>query len=97
MAVLIGQEQIGLGALADDLQLGAQRVQFLALGQGRLLDHVVCRPPGDLGHTVQRFVPLLRKVAVKQDPLRAAHHRRAQHQKGRHHRKEGDGNTFAHY
>ena len=52
MAVLIGQEQIGLGALADDLQLGAQRVQFLALGQGRLLDYVVRRPPGDLGHAV---------------------------------------------
>ena len=97
MAVLIGQEQIGFGALADDLQLGAQRVQFLALGQGRLLDHVVRRPPGDLGHAVQRFVPLLCKVAVEQDPLRAAHQHDAQHHQGGHHGEKGCGDTFTHY
>ena len=61
MAVLIGQEQIGFGALADDLQLGAQRVQFLALGQGRLLDHIICGPPGHICNAVQCIIALLRE------------------------------------
>ena len=96
-AVLIGEKEVGLCALADDHQLVAQRIQLVAAGQRRLLHHVVRRPLGDLGHAVQRLVALLREIAVEQDPFRKSHHRRAQHQKGRHHRKEGDGNTFAHY
>ena len=97
IAALIGEEEVGLGALADDLQLGVQGIQLGPLGQSRLLHDIIRRALGHIRHAVQRVVPLLGKIAAKQQPLGAAQHRRAQHQQGGHHRKEGDRNTFAHY
>ena len=96
-ALFIGKKQVGLGALADDLQLGVQGIQLGPLGQSRLLHDIIRRALGHIRHAVQRVVPLLGKIAAEQQPLGAAQHRRAQHQQGGHHRKEGDRNTFAHY
>ena len=97
IAALIGEKQVGLGALADDLQLGVQGIQLGTLGQSRLLHDIIRRALGHIRHAVQRVVPLLGKIAAEQQPLGAAQHRRAQNQQGGHHRKEGDRNTFAHY
>ena len=96
-ALFIGEKEVSLGAFADDLQLGVQGIQLGPLGQSRLLHDIIRRALGHIRHTVQRVVPLLGKIAAEQQPLGAAQHRRAQHQQGGHHRKEGDRNTFAHY
>ena len=96
-AFFIGEKEVSLGALADDLQLGVQGIQLGSLGQSRLLHDIIRRALGHIRHAVQRVVPLLGKIAAEQQPLGAAQHRRAQHQQGGHHRKEGDRNTFAHY
>ena len=76
-ALFIGEKEVSLGALADDLQLGVQSIQLGSLGQSRLLHDIIRRALGHIRHAVQRVVPLLGKIAAEQQPLRAAQHRRA--------------------
>ena len=97
IAVAVGEEQIGLRALADDLELGAQGFQLFALGQRGLLHKVGRRPLGDIDHLIQRIVPLLRKIPAEEHQLRAAHDHRAEDEQSAHERKERDWDTFAHY
>jgi len=46
IALPVGEKQIRLGALADDLQLGVQGVQLVALRQRRLLGQILGRAAG---------------------------------------------------
>ena len=96
-AVVVGKEQIGLCALADDLQLGAQCVQLIAFRQLRLLDQILGRALGDTHHLIQCFVAILGEVVLEQHPLRSAHQHDAQHHQGGHQREERHRDTFAHY
>ena len=96
-AFFIGKKQVSLGALADDLQLGAQCVQLIAFRQLRLLDQILGRALGDAHHLIQCFVAVLGKVVLEQHPLRSAHQHDAQHHQGGHQREERHRDTFAHY
>ena len=69
VALVVRKEQVGLRALANDLQLGAQGVQLLALGQSRLLHQILRCPPGDIDHLIQRGVAVLGKIIAEQQPL----------------------------
>ena len=96
-AVVVGKEQIGLCALADDLQLGAQCVQLVAFRKLRLLDQILGRALGDAHHLIQCFVAVLGEVVLEQHPLRSSHQHDAQHHQGGHQREERHRDTFAHY
>ena len=97
IALSVGEKQISLGALADDLQLGVQSVQLCALRHGLAVYQILCGALGDIYHLIQRFVAILRKIILEQHPLRAAHQHDAQHHQGGHHGEKGRGDTFTHY
>ena len=97
IALPVGEEQIGLGALADDLQLGVQRVQLCTLRHGLAVYQIFCGALGNVYHLIQRFVAIFRKIILEQYPLRAAHQHDAQHHQGGHHGEKGRGDTFTHY
>ena len=96
-AVVVGEKQIGLCTLADDLQLGAQCVQLIAFRQLRLLDQILGRALGDAHHLIQCFVAVLGEVVLEQHPLRSSHQHDAQHHQGGHQREECRRDTLAHY
>ena len=96
-AVVVGEEQIGLRALADDLQLGVQGVQLVALRQRRLLGQILGRAAGDPHHLVQRLIAVPGKIILEQHPFRTAHQHDAQHHQGGHQREECRRDTLAHY
>jgi hypothetical protein len=97
IALPVGKKEIGLGAFANDLQLGVQRVQLRALRHGLAVYQVLCGALGNVYHLIQRFVAFLREIAFEQHPLRAAHQHDAQHHQGGHQREKGRGDTFTHY
>ena len=97
IALSVGEKQISLGALADDLQLGVQSVQLCALRHGLAVYQILCGALGDIYHLIQCFVAILRKIILEQHPLRAAHQHDAQHHQGGHHGEKGCGDTFTHY
>ena len=97
VAVVVRKKQIRLGALADDLQLGAQRFQLIALWQGRFLHQILGCAFRYAHHLVQRFIPVFGKIALEQHPLRKAHQHNAQHHQGGHQREECRRDTLAHY
>ena len=97
IALPVGEKQISLGALADDLQLGVQRVPLCALRHGLAVYQIFCGALGNVYHLIQCFVAILRKIILEQHPLRAAHQHDAQHHQGGHHGEKGRGDTFTHY
>ena len=97
IALSVGEKQIRLGALADDLQLGVQSVQLCALRHGLAVYQIFCGALGNAYHLIQCFVAILRKIIFEQHPLRAAHQHDAQHHQGGHHGEKGCGDTFTHY
>ena len=97
IALSVGEKQISLGALADDLQLGVQSVQLCPLRHGLAVYQILRSALGNVYHLIQCFVAILRKIILEQHPLRAAHQHDAQHHQGGHHGEKGCGDTFTHY
>ncbi len=97
VAVVVRKKQIRLGALADDLQLGVQRIQLIALWQGRFLHQILGCAFRYAHHLVQRLIAVPGKIILEQHPFRTAHQHDAQHHQGGHRGEERHGNTLAHY